>query len=123
MDTISFRVRAPRGHYIASITYRQYGFGSVLRTGQAAGGSDWVVAGDAASLAMFAANPTLARTKDMTSAYRRSARVAITTALSAYATPALGSATSAITGAEVYVQVLPLPADYSDSDDEDDSES
>jgi hypothetical protein len=43
MDTLSFTVVAPEGHYVRSITYSQKGAGIVLRTGSAHGSSSWVV--------------------------------------------------------------------------------
>ena len=109
MDTISFTIKAPTGFYVAKITYTQRGTGSVLRTGRASGGSTWVVGGFARSLGTFGTNPTLSRTMDLTGKNMTVVPVSITTSLFAYATPSLGSASVAVTSADVAVQLLPLP--------------
>jgi hypothetical protein len=109
MDTLSFEVLAPQGYYVATITYSQKGSGSVIRTGQAQGGADWMVAGFTAPLGRFTTNPTLSQTTDLTYEYLTSVRVSISVGLSAYATSSGGSATVGITSADVVVQLLPLP--------------
>lgn len=108
MDTISFRVIAPEDHYISKITYRQYGSGSIVRTGQARGGSSWVVDDYAAELGMFGTNPTLTREVELTG-YRTMVPVSISIGLFAFATPSLGSATLSVTSAEIQVHVLKRP--------------
>lgn len=108
MDTISFRVDAPAGYYISKITYTQRGTGSAVRTGKAAGGANWVVAEFAASLGLFGTNPTLSGTADLSGMNLTSVPVSITTALFAFATPSLGSASVAVTSAEVLVELLSL---------------
>jgi len=108
MDSISFTVKAPSGFYIAKITYKQRGTGSVVRTGKAAGASNWIVAGRASNIGTFATNPTISRTVDLTSRRLTSVPVSITTSLFAYAAPGGGSATVALTGAEVVIELLPL---------------
>ena len=108
MDTISFRIQAPPGFYIAKVTYTQRGTGSIVRTGKAAGGATWVVADRAVDMGTFTTNPARASTVDLTGLNLTLVPVSVTNALFAYATPSLGSATVAITGAEVVVQLLPL---------------
>jgi hypothetical protein len=108
MDTISFSAHAPAGFYIAKITYTQRGSGSIARTGKAAGGSNWVVGGFASNLGLFGTNPTLSSTADLTGMNLTSVPVSITTALFAFSTPQLGSATVAVTSADVVVELLPL---------------
>ncbi len=108
MDTISFRVRAPKGYYIAKITYTQRGTGSVLRTGQVSGGTHWVVGDLASSLGVFTISPGLTRTLDLSAFKLTYVPVSITASLFAFATPSLGSATLRLTGAEVRVSLLPL---------------
>lgn len=108
MDTISFRVSAPEGYYIASITYSQRGTGSVLRTGRAAGMTNWVVGKIAADLGTFGTNPTLSDTIDLTGLNLTDVPVSISNSLFAFSTPLLGSATVGVTGAEVVVELSPL---------------
>jgi hypothetical protein len=109
MDTISFIVEAPDGYYIARITYTQNGTGSVVRTGKASGGSQWVVDDTAMHLGFFGANPTLTGVVDLTDQYKTTVPVSITTGLFVFATPSLGSATLSLTKAAVVVELLPLP--------------
>jgi hypothetical protein len=108
MDTISFRVVAPDGFYIAKITYTQAGTGSIIRTGKAAGSAQWVVGAYAAPLGLFGTNPTLTGEADLTGLAMRSIPVSITNGLFAFATPALGSSSLEVTSAEVQVYLLPL---------------
>lgn len=109
MDTISFRVEAPAGYYISKITYAQAGTGSIARTGKASGGATWVVGDYAGNLGLFGTNPTLSRTMDLTGMNMTFVPVSITNALFAYATPYLGSASVAVTSAEVLVELELLP--------------
>lgn len=111
MDTISFRVTAPAGYYIARITYSQRGTGSVVRTGRAAGMTNWVVGDHPADVGVFATIPTLSRTVDLTGQNLTQVPVSISNSLFAFSTPLLGSATVAITSADVLVEVLPLATD------------
>jgi hypothetical protein len=108
MDTISFRVDAPEGFAIARITYSQKGSGSVVRTGKAGGGANWVVGGIAGDLGTFSTNPTLTRSIELTGLNLTSVPVSITNALFAFSTPQLGSASVAITSAEVVVELTAL---------------
>jgi hypothetical protein len=108
MDTISFRVVAPDGYYISKITYRQRGTGSVVRTGRAAGMTNWVVGKISGDLGSFATNPTLADTIDLTGLNLTDVPVSISNSLFAFSTPLLGSATVGVTGAEVLVELSPL---------------
>jgi hypothetical protein len=103
MDTLHFTVVAPVGYYVASITYSQRGSGSISRTGYAAGASNWVVGGRPLQLGFFGTNPTLSSTANVSDMRWRVVPVAITTSLFAYATPVLGSATVAVTAANVVV--------------------
>lgn len=109
MDTISFRVEAPAGFYIWKITYTQRGTGSIARTGKAYGGATWVVGDYGGSLGYFGTNPTLSQTVDLTGLNMTFVPVSITSALFAYATPYLGSASVEVTGAEVLVELKELP--------------
>jgi hypothetical protein len=104
MDTIHFTIVAPEKHYIVSVTYRQRGSGSITRTGKASGGSMWVVGGVAAEVGMFATNPTVSATMVLAEGWTE-VPVSITTGLHAFAAPQLGSATVAVTQAEVVVQL------------------
>ena len=108
MDTISFVVTAPEGYYISRITYSQRGAGSVVRTGKAAGTSNWVVAGHAADLGVFGSNPTLSETLDLSDLKMTRVPVAISSSLFSFSTPVLGAATVALTRAAVHVELLPL---------------
>ena len=108
MDTISFRVQAPEGYYISKITYAQRGTGSVIRTGRSAGMTNWVVGEIAADLGLFSTNPTLSNSLDLAGLNLTEVPVSITNSLFAFSTPALGSATVGLTGAEVVVELLPL---------------
>lgn len=108
MDTIRFRVRAPAGFYIAKITYTQRGTGTAQRTGKVSGGANWVVGDFALSLGGFSTTPSMSRTLDLTGRNLTSLPVSITASLFAFATPQLGFASLALTGAEVHVELLPL---------------
>jgi hypothetical protein len=109
MDTIAFRVAAPKGFYITKITYSQWGTGSIVRTGKAAGAANWVVDGYAADIGVFGTNPTASASANLAEMYLSSVAVSITNSLFAYATPSLGSATTALSGAEVLVEIAPWP--------------
>jgi hypothetical protein len=113
MDTIKFRVSAPEGYYVSRITYSQRGVGGVVRTGRAAGTTNWVVGDFAADLGVFATNPTLAGTIDLTGSYLTSVPVSISNSLFAFSTPLLGSAAVQLSGADVLVELLPLATDGS----------
>jgi hypothetical protein len=108
MDTISFRVRAPYGYYISKITYTQRGTGSVVRTGRAAGMTNWVVNDIAGDVGAFATSPGLSESIDLTGRNLTDVPVSISNSLFAFSTPLLGSATVAVTGAEVIVELQPL---------------
>jgi hypothetical protein len=108
-DTIAFRITAPSGYYVAKITYSQRGTGSVVRTGKASGNTQIVVNGSAQLMGTFSTNPTLTRTIDLTSQKLRVVPVSITSSLFAFSTVSLGSATVALTGADVRVELAPLP--------------
>jgi hypothetical protein len=110
MDSIHFRVKAPAGYYIAKITYTQRGTGTAERTGKVSGGAHWVVGDFALSLGGFGTAPTMSRTLDLTGRNLTSLPVSITASLFAFATPQLGLASLALTGADVHVQLLPLIA-------------
>lgn len=107
MDTISFTVKAPSGYYVTKLTYNQTGTALVLGTGKASGQTTWLVGGFAYDVGSFSTNPTLSKSLDLTSLRWSSVPVSVTTTLSAYATTSLGSATLAITGAEVVAEVAP----------------
>ena len=109
MDTINLSIRAPVGFYIGKVTYNQRGTGSVARIGFAGGAGNWVVAGKAANLGTFSTNPTFARTMDLASKRLTSVTMSVTINLSAFAPPTSGSATVAVTGASVTVELVPVP--------------
>lgn len=113
-DTISFRVEAPPGFYVAWITYTQRGTGSIARIGTAAGSTNWVVNDTAADLGLFGVNPTLSRTADLTGQHLTQVSVSITTSLFTFAPAGLGSATISVTSADVLVELLPCPGDDQD---------
>jgi hypothetical protein len=110
MDTISFWVEAPEGCSILNITYTQGGAGSIARTGKALGATIWVVGDYRANLGTYGTNPYLLQTMDLTGMNMRSVPVSITTSLFAYATPYLGSASVAVTSAEVLVTLVEVQA-------------
>ncbi len=109
MDTISFRVLAPVGYYISKISYAQRGAGSVVRTGKAAGMANWKVAHIVGDLGVFGTNPALMDSIDLTGLNLTDVPVSISNSLFAFSTPLLGSATVGLTGAEVVVELQPLP--------------
>ena len=108
MDTISVRVTAPAGYYIAKVTYSQRGTGSTTGTGRASCGASWIVADVSASLGTFGTNPTLTQTIDLTGRRLTVIPVSITNSLNVFSTSSLGSATVSITGAEITVQLARL---------------
>jgi hypothetical protein len=107
-DTLSARIHAPEGYYISKVTYSQRGTGFVLRTGRAAGASNWVVDDMADDLGTYATNPSLTRTVDLTGMNKTFVPVSITTGLFAFSTPTLGAAQVAVTSAHITVEVLPI---------------
>jgi hypothetical protein len=113
MDTISFLVTAPQGYYISKITYVQRGTGAVVRTGRAAGTTNWVVGKIAADLGAFATNPSFYDSIDLTGLNLTEVPVSISNSLFAFSTPALGSATVMVTGAEVIVELSALTTEES----------
>jgi hypothetical protein len=108
MDTITFRVVAPTGRHIARIIYTQRGSGAVVRLGRAAGGTHWVVGDFAAQLGLFGTNPSVKGIADFTDQQVSSVPVSITTGLFAFAAPMAGSASIAVTSAEVQVELVPV---------------
>jgi hypothetical protein len=104
-DTLTFKVNAPKGFYVARITYSQRGSGLVYRTGAASGAAHWVVNGAPSALGFFATGPTLTQTATLTG-QPTSVPVSITNGLFAFSTPQLGSATVSLTGADVYVEFV-----------------
>jgi hypothetical protein len=108
MDTISVRITAPAGYYIAKVTYSQRGTGSVTGTGRASGGASWIVADISASLGLFSTNPTLTQTIDLTGRRLTVIPVSITNSLHVFSTTSLGSASLSVTGGEIRVQLLRL---------------
>jgi hypothetical protein len=108
MDTLSFNVVAPEGHYVSSITYEQVGRGSIGRVADARGASSWIVDGQPASLGFFRTNPTLSRTVTFTDSRLTVVSVSITTSLFAFAPPTSGEASVELTAARVVVTVAPL---------------
>jgi hypothetical protein len=108
MDTISFLVEAPPGYQISKITYAQRGSGAVTGTGRAFGGMHWVVGDVAMPLGQFTTAPTLTRTLDLSGYNLASVPVSISGNLAVFSTPYLGSATVAVTAAEVHVELVPI---------------
>lgn len=102
MDTISFTIEAPAGHFISRVTYAQQGIGATGRTDVSAGGATWVVAGVPGNLGTFSNDPNLSGTVDLTSSRLTSVPVSITVSLFA------STGTVAVTGAGVHVELLPL---------------
>jgi hypothetical protein len=109
MDTITFRIVAPAGCAISKLTYKQLGSGVIYRTGSVRGASNWVVGDYAADLGTYGTNPNLYETIDLTGQYFQVLPVSITTGIDAFTPPLVGSATVAITGAEVIVETEALP--------------
>lgn len=112
MDTIRFRVKAPLGYYIAKITYTQRGSGTAERTGKVSGGVNWVIGDFAFNFGTFGTTPGMSRTVDLTGRNLTSLPISITASLFAFATPQLGLASLALTGADVHVQLLPLAGSH-----------
>src|SRR4051812_34163265 len=81
MDTISFTIEAPAGHFISRVIYAQEGTGATGRTDISAGGATWVVAGIPDDLGVFSNDPNLSGTVDLTSLRLRSVPVSITVSL------------------------------------------
>jgi hypothetical protein len=108
MDTISFVVKAPSGYYISRLTYNQRGTASVIGTGKVSGQTTWIVGGFALDVATFGTNPTLSKVLPIKGVRWSSIPISVTTALSAYSTTSLGSASVSITGAEVVAEVAPM---------------
>jgi len=102
MDTISFRVTAPEGFYVAKIYYAQDGTASSGRLLTAAGTTTWVVAGTPARPGTFISDPGLVAGADLTELRLQSVPVSITASL--FAT--VGAIE--ITGARVYVELAPF---------------
>jgi hypothetical protein len=107
MDTISFRIEAPKGQRIARVTYTQRGSGSAIRLGKAAGATHWVVGDYAAQLGVFATNPSVVGVADLSENPLGAVDVSITTGLFAFAAPTSGSASIEVTSAEVVVELVP----------------
>jgi hypothetical protein len=107
IDTISFRIEAPQGYRIATITYTQRGTGSVVRVAKASGATHWVVGDYAAQLGVFGPNPSLVGVADFRETPRTAVDVSITTALFAFAAPTSGAASLEVTSAEVQVEIVP----------------
>jgi hypothetical protein len=103
MDTISFAVEAPPGHFISKVSYTQHGTGSTGRNIVVAGGATWVVAGVPGNLGVFSGDPSLSGTVDVASLRLTSVPVSITVSLFA------STGSVAVTGALVHVELLPLP--------------
>ena len=107
MDTISFKIEAPKGQRIAKVIYTQRGSGSQIRLGRAAGATHWVVGEYAAQLGVFGTNPSLVGVADFSAQPQAVVDVSITTGLFAFAAPTSGSASIEVTGAEVQVELVP----------------
>jgi hypothetical protein len=104
MDTISFKITAPLGYYVAAIVYTQQGSGFTGRSAVEGGAATWVVAGYPSSLGVFTSNPNLTRTADLTALKLTTVPVSITVSLFASATGGIS-----VTSANVIVKLLPLP--------------
>jgi hypothetical protein len=103
MDTISFKVTAPAGFYVATLVYTQHGAVSLSRTLTTAGGATWVVNNSPASLGSFSNNAGLVGTADLTTLKLASVPVSISESLFA----SVGAIM--ITDANVLVILAPLP--------------
>jgi hypothetical protein len=106
VDTISFRIEAPKGQRIARIIYTQHGIGSAIRVARASGTTQWVVDGRAAQLGLFTTNPSLAG-EAVFPEPPASVDVSITTGLFVFAAPTSGSASLEVTSADVQVELVP----------------
>ena len=103
MDTISFKVTAPAGYYVAKLTYTQHGAVSLSRTLTTAGAATWVVNNSPANLGAFTTDPGLVGTADLTTLRLTSVPVSISESLFA----SVGAIM--ITDANVLVTLAPLP--------------
>jgi outer membrane biosynthesis protein TonB len=106
IDTITFRIEAPRGRRIAKVIYRQAGTGSAIRVAKASGVTQWVVGDYAAQIGVFGTNPTLTGEADFGDTPRESVDVSITTGLFVFAAPTSGAASLEVTSAEVQVVLV-----------------
>ena len=109
MDTISFRIEAPKGQRIARVIYTQRGTGSQIRVAKASGATHWVVGDYAAQLGIFGTNPSLVGIADLSEAPQAAVDVSITTGLFAFAAATSGAASVEVTSAEVQVELVPAP--------------
>lgn len=103
-DTISFRVVAPEGYYVAKLVYKQKGVGSTLRGAVQRGVAQWTVAGFPSLIGEFGADPNLNATVNLNDLQRTTVPVSLTVSLFAGPTGSLE-----ITDARVVVTLAPLP--------------
>lgn len=101
MDTLAFKVVAPFGYYIATLTYRQQGTGFTSRTSIEMGNTMWVVNGKPKLLATYTSNPNFSATIDLTASHLTSVPVSISPSLFA------STGSVAITSADVTVTLVP----------------
>jgi len=102
MDTLTMRVIAPSGFYIAKVTYSQRGSGSTGRTDVEAGIAQWTVASHPFVLGNFTSNPDLTKTVDLSASRLRDIRVVLSVSLFSQ------TGSLSLTGADVFVTLLPL---------------
>jgi len=103
MDTISFKITAPAGFYVAKLTYTQHGAVSLSRTLTTAGAATWVVNNAPANLGAFTTNAGLVGTADLTTLKLTVVPVSISESLFA----SVGAIM--LTDANVLVNLAPLP--------------
>ena len=108
IDTISVRITAPAGYYIAKVTYSQRGTGAITGTGKLLCGATLFVYDKASLLKSYSTDPAVTQTVDLTGRRLTTVPVSITNSLNAFATSSLGSARVSLTSADIRVQLLPL---------------
>lgn len=101
-DTISFRVTAPDGYYLSTVTYELTGTMSVSRIGFASLGANGVVDGKATNVSRT--TPTVV---DLTGQQKTSVMVSLSAHVSAGGYSNIGSATAQVTSAAVSVGFIP----------------
>jgi hypothetical protein len=115
-DTLSFRVTAPEGYVLRSLTYSQLASGGVSRQGFATTGTSWVVDGQPFFVGSRAITPSTSNgsanfthTVDLSGQGKSSVTVAISTHVSAGGYVTVGSANMSMTAATVQAHIEPIP--------------
>ena len=111
VDTVQFAVTAPTGCYISRVSYAQYGTSSISRIGKTGGSTAWIVDGKPAFIGIAGVLPTMGGSMDLQPGAdaTKPLVISITMSLFAFSTPAVGTATVSLSGAEVVFESQPRP--------------